>query len=148
MKAFDPSRRAPSAPGPKTSRPLARSRSANPPTRGDSGPMTKRPASISSGAASVQLIAWPSSVIPGMPGFPGVTTTSAVRPRAVASACSRPPDPTTQTFTGAGPSCSEAYELLAPRAHSYELDRYSDLLRQEADVALRCRRKIHELGRP
>ena len=36
---------------------------------------------------------------PGIPGLPGVTTTSAVRPRTSARACSRPPPPTTQTFT-------------------------------------------------
>ena len=38
-------------------------------------------------------------VDPGMPGFPGETTTSWCRPSASASACSRPPPPTTQTRT-------------------------------------------------
>ena len=40
MKAFEPSSRAPSAPGPKTSFPAARNRSARPSTRGASGPIT------------------------------------------------------------------------------------------------------------
>ena len=34
----------------------------------------------------------------GCPGCPGVTTTSRCRRRTVARACSRPPEPTTQTF--------------------------------------------------
>ena len=37
------------------------------------------------------------STEPGMPGLPGVTTTSAVRASTSARACSRPPQPTTQT---------------------------------------------------
>ena len=40
IHAFEPSRRAPSAPGPKTSAPRPRRRSANPSTSGTSGPMT------------------------------------------------------------------------------------------------------------
>ena len=93
MKALEPSSSAPSAPGPMTARPSARRRSARPSTSGASGPMTTRSASISSAGASVVLIG------SAMPGFPGVTTTSAVRASTWASACSRPPLPTTQTFT-------------------------------------------------
>ena len=52
MKALDPSSRAPSAPGPNTRRPAARSRSASPSTRGASGPMTNRSASTSSAGTS------------------------------------------------------------------------------------------------
>src|SRR4051794_12082635 len=94
IHAFDRSSHAPSAPGPNTNRPLARNRSASPSTSGASGPMTKRSASISSGGAGVD---------PGIPMLPGVTTTSAVRASARARACSRPPLPTTQTFTTADP---------------------------------------------
>ncbi len=92
MKALDPSRRAPSAPGPMTARPSARNRSASPSTRGASGPMTTRSASISSTGCAVTRMGC------AMPGLPGVTTTSAVRASTCASACSRPPLPTTQTF--------------------------------------------------
>ena len=46
IHAFEPSSRAPSAPGPNTSRPAARSRSASPSTSGASGPMTNRSASM------------------------------------------------------------------------------------------------------
>ena len=93
MNALDPSRSAPSAPGPMTGRPWARRRSASPATRGASGPITKRSASISSTGPSATVIGG------AMPGFPGVTTTSAVRASTWASACSRPPLPTTQTLT-------------------------------------------------
>ena len=99
MKALDPSSRAPSAPGPKTSLSSARSLSASPSTSGCSGPMTKRSAAMASAGLSVTLMAKPSAEVPAIPGFPGVTTTSAVRARARARACSRPPEPTTQTFT-------------------------------------------------
>ena len=97
MNSLDPSRRAPSAPGPKTRRPRERSRSARPSTSGASGPMTNRSASISSGGAGVDSSRWPSADRPVIPGLPGVTTTSALRASTCASACSRPPEPTTQT---------------------------------------------------
>ncbi len=64
MKALDPSSRAPSAPGPKTSFPSARSRSANPSTSGASGPITKRSADTSSGRRSTLVMVWPSAVVP------------------------------------------------------------------------------------
>src|SRR5690606_23563201 len=92
IHALDPSSRAPSAPGPKTRRPDARRRSARPSTSGTSGPTTNRSASTPSGGVATE---------PGMPGLPGVTTTSASRPSTSASACSRPPLPMTQTFTAA-----------------------------------------------
>ena len=88
IHAFEPSSSAPSAPGPKTRRPVARSRSARPSTSGASGPITKRSASRSSAGVDTE---------PGMPGLPGVTTTSALRPSTCARACSRPPLPTTTT---------------------------------------------------
>jgi hypothetical protein len=103
MNAFEPSSRAPSAPGPNTSRPSALRRSARPSTSGASGPMTKRSASIrpmawaSSTEPPTDSSVWPSGVRPPIPGLPGTTTTSAVRPRAMARACSRPPEPTTHT---------------------------------------------------
>ncbi len=56
MKALEPSSRAPSAPGPKTSLPDDRSRSASPSTSGASGPITKRSASISSAGVSTLVI--------------------------------------------------------------------------------------------
>ena len=66
IQAFEPSKRAPSAPGPNTKFPAARSRSARPSTSGTSGPITKRSAWICSGSVSTEL---------GIPGLPGVTTT-------------------------------------------------------------------------
>src|SRR5579884_3346023 len=148
MKALEPSRRAPSAPGPKTKRPSARSRSASPSTSGCSGPTTTSSASTWSAGASVTEIAKPSGVRPGMPGLPGVTTTSAVRPRARASACSRPPLPTTQTFTGADPSCGEPDELLAARADADQLDGHADLLGEEGHVLAGGRREVVQRCRP
>ena len=107
MKAFEPSRRAPSAPGPMTARPSARKRSANPSTNGASGPITTRSASICSAGAAVTVIG------SAMPGLPGVTTTSAVRASTWASACSRPPLPTTQTFMRRRPSRQGARHAVA-----------------------------------
>ena len=80
IHALELSSLAPSAPGPNTRLPWARSRSAKPSTRGTSGPITNRSASSCSGGVDVE---------PGIPGLPGVTTTSAVRP----STCSQPRAP-------------------------------------------------------
>ena len=98
MKAFEPSSCAPSAPGPTTSRPMARSRSASPSTRGASGPTTTRSQVMSSGISAVQVN--PSAA---MPGFPGATVTATPERRSArAIACSRPPDPTTRTWLTTG----------------------------------------------
>ncbi len=96
MYAFEPSSSAAFAPGPNTRLPWARNRSANPSTSGASGPMTNRSASSFSGSSSTH------SATAAMPGDPGVHTTSAVRASAYASACSRPPEPTTTTFIPCG----------------------------------------------
>ena len=106
--AFDPSIRAASAPGPNTATPRRRSMSASPMTRGASGPTTTRstPSSQASGtsdAGSSARTGWQLASA-AMPGFPGAACSSVSPPpraSAHASACSRPPDPTTSTFTGA-----------------------------------------------
>src|SRR5207302_10326983 len=125
----DPSRRPPPAPGPNTNNPLARNSSARPSTKGCSGPMTTRSASS------------------------GDSTRSAVRPSTSRSAASRPPLPTTWTFTGhprsvgrnrcyspyfcpqnVRRSCSKVHELVPAGADADELDRHAGLVRKERDV--------------
>src|SRR5690606_11747337 len=109
IHAFDPSSRAPSAPGPSTSRPAARSSSARPATSGASGPMT-----------------W-------------------------ASACSRPPDPTTQTrmVTPRLVASRRALdELLAARPHPDEADGHAHLLLEEVEVVAGLGRQVGRLGGP
>src|ERR687894_1971045 len=84
---------------------------------------------------------------PGMPGLPGVTTTSAVRARTWASACSRPPDPMTQTFTSTPDDLRLALDVLvAPRAHPDEPDGHAHLVLEEGDVVAGVGRKIARLG--
>src|SRR5690606_3644826 len=142
IHAFDPSSRAPSAPGPSTSRPAARSSSARPATSGASGPMTYRSASTSVGGVPTD---------PGMPGLPGVTTTSALRPSTWASACSRPPDPTTQTrmVTPRLVASRRALdELLAARPHPDEADGHAHLLLEDVEVVAVLRRQVGRLGGP
>src|SRR6185437_3809090 len=146
MNAFDPSSRAPSAPGPTTNRPRARRRSASPSTNGSSGPTTTRSASTSSGGAVVTVTRCPSGVTAAMPGLPGVTTTSALRPSTWARACSRPPLPTTQTVVrdpinqrcrgrGGAYSCGgEGHELLAAGADADQPHRDPDLVGEEGHV--------------
>src|SRR5579875_2254509 len=169
IHAFDPSRRAPSRPGPSTTFPWARSRSASPSTSGASGPTTNRSASTSSGGPAVQLT--PRRDIPGLPGH---TVVAAVRWRASASACSRPPAPTTQTLIGSGPRagwvrgpagfrarvglvdrtahlravCSSrcGYELLASGPHPHPRHRDAYLLDDELDVLLGGGGELVELG--
>ena len=93
MKALDPSSRAPSAPGPMTAR------SAGPQAVGQA--VDQRRLGPDDHQVGLDLLDRGVAHLIGaaMPGLPGVTTTSAVRARTWASACSRPPLPTTQTFT-------------------------------------------------
>src|SRR5262245_57637165 len=135
MYRFEPSSCAPSALGPNTRAPLARSRSAIPSTSGCSGPTTTRSASSSSADVATD---------PSMPALPGVTTTSAVRPSTSASACSRAPPPTTTTFTGASIPAMDV--LVAARARADEVHRDADLLLQERQVLLGGLRQVLLLG--
>src|SRR5690606_17186846 len=140
IHAFDPSSRAPSAPGPSTRRPAARSSSASPATSGASGPMTYRSASTSVGGLRTD---------PGMPGLPGVTTTSALRPSTWARACARPPDPTTQTrmITPRLVASRRALdELLASRPHPDAADPRAHRLHEDGGVDAGRRRQVGRLG--
>src|ERR1700728_5470475 len=146
MKALEPSSAAPSAPGPTTATPRERNRSARPFTSGTSGPTTVSRAPTSSGGAGVTVIRWPSTSA-GMPGLPGVTTTSSLRASKRASACSRPPLPTTQTLTVApGSTGGDRDELLALGADAHHPDGHPDLFGEEADVVACCTRHFLDRG--
>ena len=90
---------------PNTARPRSRSKSASPATSGASGPTTTR-STFSASARSASFTI--SSALTGtqratlsMPALPGAHNTSrtdGARDSAQASACSRPPPPTTSTF--------------------------------------------------
>ncbi len=105
---FDPSRRALAAVGPNVRMPAASSRSARPATSGASGPITTRSAAIRP-ASSVRpsrssTATSCTSAMVAIPGFPGAacSSPSSGEERSFqASACSRPPDPTTRTRIGA-----------------------------------------------
>ena len=79
-KAFDPSIRAASAPGPKQAIPLLRTASATPATNGASGPTTTRstPSSAARSAIAVPSSASPSCSLAtdAMPGLPGTACSS------------------------------------------------------------------------
>ncbi len=122
-KDFEPSIRAAAALGPKTAMPRWRSSSARPATRGASGPTTTR--SIRSSRASETSAAWSSAragwqwasaAIPGLPGAACSSSRPPLRERDQASACSRPPDPTTSALTRG--SYDTAFEVAATRAGS------------------------------
>src|SRR4051812_47154792 len=103
--AFDPSMRAAAADGPNARMPASPSMSTSPSTSGASGPTTTRSTCLSFAAATIPfglptLIPRPSKPSRAMPGLPGVARTSGacgLRASARASACSRPPEPTTRT---------------------------------------------------
>ena len=92
--------------GPKTDMPAARSRSARPRASGNSGPTTTRSGRSRRASATSSSTA-PSftgaqSACAAMPGFPGAATRAPRRGLCAsfhASACSRPPPPTSSTFT-------------------------------------------------
>ena len=106
--AFEPSRRAAAARGPKHATPAAAHASASPATSGASGPTTTSSTPAAAAAAGEALdvaggvgdVSTPASR--RMPGLPGAHSTSGrcgERPSARTIACSRPPPPTTRTRT-------------------------------------------------
>ena len=76
--------------------------------------------------------------MPVMPGLPGATTTWFESERAAASACSRPPLPTTQTFTRRPVTSrspfAQPHDLLAAGADAHEGDGGAGLRGQEVDI--------------
>ena len=108
--ALLPSSRAASADGPKHGMPASRTASPTPATSGASGPMTTRstPSETASATTPAASVTPPGSgshrATVSMPGLPGAATTASTvgsSEREWTMACSRAPDPTTSTFTGA-----------------------------------------------
>src|SRR6267154_639775 len=104
VKAFEASRVAAAALGPKAGMPSASSASTSPNTSGASGPTTtksirSRRQNPTSPLMSVAAIAThsASSAMPALPGAQNRLSTSGEADIAQASACSRPPEPTTST---------------------------------------------------
>src|SRR6266404_1123982 len=104
VKAFEASRVAAAALGPKAGMPSASSASTSPNTSGASGPTTtksirSRRQNPTSPLMSVAAIAThsASSAMPALPGAQNRLSTSGDAEIAQASACSRPPEPTTST---------------------------------------------------
>ena len=132
IHAFEPSSRAPSAPGPNTSLPCARSRSARPSTSGASGPITNRSASISSAGVATSSR--------GCPGLPGRDhDPSAVRPSTCGKrVLARRRAPTTQTLIDR--QAGEVTNCSRPGPTPTRRDRHADLLLEERHVVERGRR--------
>ena len=106
-KDFEPSIRAAAALGPNTATPACRSVSATPATSGPSGPTTTRSMpSVSREpeqpfcVLGAHRMALAERAIPGLPGAACSAASRALRASFQASACSRPPEPTTSTLTG------------------------------------------------
>ena len=104
--AFEPSRRAAAASGPKHATPAAAHASASPATSGASGPATtsSTPAAAAARARPSTSPAPTSSTpasrrIPGLPGAHSTSGRCGERTSARTIACSRPPPPTTRTRT-------------------------------------------------
>ena len=110
MKAFDVSSRPAAALGPKQGMRASASASARPASTALSGPMTTRSAAISfasaTSAATSVAFTGRSSPCAAMPGLPGAHTSRVSSGDWAifhASACSRPPDPTSRMFMAATP---------------------------------------------
>src|SRR5512139_42906 len=94
--------------GPKIARPSARKRSTTPAASGASGPTTVSATSWSfasftrSATAVASTFSTPSSrAVPALPGATRTFETRGLRASFQASACSRPPEPMTRSFTAA-----------------------------------------------
>ena len=109
MNAFEPSTCAAAALGPKMRSPASVNRSAMPATSGASGPTTVRSTECSCAHASrpsmssARTETFSTRGSRAVPALPGATSTRATRSLCAsfqASACSRPPPPTTSTVSG------------------------------------------------
>src|SRR5690606_28461826 len=148
VKAFEPSSCAGARCGPKHRRPAALNASTTPSTSGASGPMmvsatcslraSATSASMSS-AATATLRSFGSSAVPALPGATSTCVTRADCAHFHASACSRPPEPTTRTFMGWRPAS------MAEMAHAGEYHGEAVLVGRGDDlgVALRAARLDH-----
>src|SRR5258707_8937326 len=121
VKAYEPSSRAALAEGPRQRRLAATKRSTMPATRGASGPMMVRLISSAiancsrpsmSAAAMPTLLTLGSDAVPALPGATKTCSTRGDDAHFHASACSRPPPPTINTFMRAS--------LMSEMAHSGE----------------------------
>src|SRR5258708_1222806 len=108
-KAFQPSTSAAARSGPKTESPRRRNSSPMPRTRGSSGPTTVKSALMvcakSATSTMLEVSMGTQSAKSAIPALPGAQYTSSTRGLwriFRRRACSRPPLPTTRTFTGGG----------------------------------------------
>ena len=135
--------------GPNTSAPARRAAaSASPSTSGASGPTTTSSASTSSrardrGGPTRRRHASPSSAIPGLPGAATTVVDVGERARPTASACSRPPPPTTRTVHRYA-TREAARRLVAGRADRHEAHVDAGELLDELHVVARRRRQVLE----
>src|SRR5271166_5748637 len=104
-KSFELSSRAAARVGPKIRKPAARNASTMPAASGPSGPTTVRPTASARAKSTSSVISVSATLLSSgsraVPALPGATKTLPTRgERAIrhASACSRPPPPTTRTF--------------------------------------------------
>src|SRR5262245_56896831 len=119
--ALEPSIRAACADGPNTATTASRNGSATPATSGASGPTTTRSTASSRASATTAPLSAISTgrhsatdAIPGLPGAAYTCSTSGSRVNAQASACSRPPVPSTRTFTAPEPIGSRPDTTAGP----------------------------------
>ena len=96
---------------------------------------------------------WPSGVTPPMPGLPGVTSTSAVRPSTRARACSRPPGPDHADGPDGGRSSGTAHAAKRtnwsrPGPTPTRRTGVTDLLGQEVHVVPGGLGQVADLGGP
>ena len=140
LRALEPRRL---AAGPEDRQPEARSGSARPATSGASGPITTAPADRRGQvepSTSSSRTGWhvASSAMPGLPGAASARR-RALRALPLASACSRPPEPTRQTFTSAVIAAppDRIWSRRWPDAH--QRDRDVEAALDELDVLARGR---------
>src|SRR6185503_7310923 len=137
VKALEPSSWAAACRGPKQRRPAALKASTTPITSGASGPMMVSPTCsafasatrpATSSAATSTLRTRGSVAVPPLPGATSTSETFGDWAHFHASACSRPPEPTINTFIGPG-SVPEV-------AHAGENHRHAVLVRGGDDFVV------------
>src|SRR5207302_8468721 len=173
-KPFDDSSRAAAANGPSALIPVSSRRSARPAESGASGPITTKStrcerANSTSRSKSIAPMGTHSatSAMPGLPGAQTSRETSGLAEIAQASACSRPPEPTTRMFKNAFPAglpCNGLYHAHmtgetvldfsepapAPNLREYSVSELSNLLKRTVENGfawVRVRGEISKVAR-
>src|SRR5918993_577159 len=144
VKPFEPSSCAGARLGPNTQKHIVLRLSASPSTRGASGPMTissteflRQKSTVARWSAGSIGTSWACSAMPGLPGAANSLPSLGDCASFQASACSRPPEPSSRTFMDDFPPAESG--LVATESAGDNSEPYS-----VSELAMRLKRTVED----